>query len=96
MKDTLKRLLLKGINNEYLEFLSLMGKGDVFKLPYDDVCELCRRYSRGKFKADKNIPSSQFLKSVAKIGVTRAEIGDLFKILESDIFNSLNSQMDIF
>ena len=72
-----------------------MGIGDVFQLPYDDVCELCRRYSRGKFKADKNIPPSQFLKYAAEIGVTRAEIGDLFKILESDIIISLNSQMDI-
>ena len=72
-----------------------MGTGDVFQLPYDDVCELCRRYSRGKFKTGKNILSSQFLKSTAWIGVTRAEIGDSFKIFESDIISSLNSQMDI-
>ena len=32
---------------------------------------------------------------VAGIGVTRAEIANLFKILEYDIINSLNSQMDI-
>ena len=82
-KDTLKILLLKGIKNEYLEILSVMGTSYVFQLPYDDVFELCRRYSRGKFKADKNIPFSQFLKSAAEIGVTRDEIGDLFKILES-------------
>ena len=29
-KDTLKKLLLKGIKNEYLEILSLMGTSDVF------------------------------------------------------------------
>ena len=46
---------------EYLEILSLMGTCDVFQLSYDDVCELCRRYSRGKFKTGKNIPSSQSL-----------------------------------
>ena len=55
----MKKLLLKGIKNEYLEILSLMGTSDVFQLSYDDVCELCRRYSRGKFKISKNIPSSQ-------------------------------------
>ena len=38
-----------------------MGTGDVFQLSYDDVCELCRRYSRGKFNTSKNIPSSQSL-----------------------------------
>ena len=36
-----------------------MGIGDIFQLSYDNVCELCRRYSRGKFKISKNIPSSQ-------------------------------------
>ena len=35
------------------------------------------------------------MKYAAGIGVTRDEIGDLFKILESDIISSLNSQMDI-
>ena len=58
-KDTLKKLLLKGIKNEYLEILNLMGTGDVSQLSYDNVCELCRRYSRGKFNISKNIPSSQ-------------------------------------
>ena len=67
-----------------------MGTGDVFQLPYDDVCELCRSYSRGKFKTGKNISSSQLLNFAAGIGVTRAEIGDLFKILEFDIINSRN------
>ena len=60
-KDTLKKNLLKGIKNEYLEILSLMGTGDVFQLSYDDVCELCSMYSRGKFKTGTNIPSSQSL-----------------------------------
>ena len=36
-----------------------MGTGDVFQLSYDNVCQLCRRYSRGKFNISKNIPSSQ-------------------------------------
>lgn len=94
-KDTLNRLLLKGIKNEYLEILSLMGTGDVFQLPYDDVYELCRRYSRGKFNTGKNIPSSQFLKSAAGIGITKVEIGNLFEIFKTDIISSLNSPMDI-
>ena len=55
----MKILLLKGIRNEYLEILSLMGTCDIFQLSYDNVCELCRRYSRGKFKISKNTPSFQ-------------------------------------
>ena len=41
-KETLKTLLLKGIQDEYLEILNLMGTCDVFQLPYDDIYELCR------------------------------------------------------
>ena len=67
-KETLKTLLLKGIQDEYLETLNLTGIGDVFQLSYDDVCELCIRYSRGNFNTDKNFeePSSRFLKFAAK------------------------------
>ena len=35
-----------------------MGTGDVSQLSYDNIYELCRRYSRGRFKISKNIPSS--------------------------------------
>jgi chromatin segregation and condensation protein Rec8/ScpA/Scc1 (kleisin family) len=67
-KETLKTLLLKGIQDKFLEILNLMGTCDVFQLPYDDICELCRRYSRGNFKIGKNSRelSSLFLKSVAR------------------------------
>ena len=37
----------------------MIGTGDLFQLSYDNVCELCRRYSRGKFKICKNSNSSQ-------------------------------------
>ena len=53
-KETLKTLLLKGIQAEYLEILNVMGIGNVFQLAYDDICELCRRYSSGNFKTGKN------------------------------------------
>ena len=50
-KEILKTRLLKGIKDKFLELLNLIGKGDVFQLSYDDVCELCIRYSRGISKA---------------------------------------------
>jgi len=53
-KEILKTLILRGIKDKFLELLNLIGKGDVFQLSYDDVCELCIRYSRGISKAGKN------------------------------------------
>ena len=74
-----------------------MGKCDVFQLSYDDVCELCIRYSRGNsniFKNSKEI-SSRFLKSATKIGVLGVEINNLFKHFNVDINGSLNSQLGV-
>jgi len=39
-KETLKTILLKGIKDDFLEPLNLIGEGDVSHLPYDDVFEL--------------------------------------------------------
>ena len=96
-KETLKTLLLKGIQDKYLEILNLMGAGDVFQLLYDDVCELCIRYSRGNFKNGKNSkePSSRFLKFAAKLGALGAEIGNLFENFNANINGSLNSQLGV-
>jgi hypothetical protein len=96
-KETLKILLLKGIHDESLEILNLMGTCDVFQLPYDDICELCRRYSRGNFKTGNNSsePSSQYFKSIAKIRAIGAEISNSIEIFKADIISSLNSQLDI-
>jgi hypothetical protein len=96
-KEALKILLLKGIHDESLEILNLMGTGDVFQLPYDDICELCRRYSRGNFKTSKNSsePSSQYFKSTTKTRDIGFEISNSIEIFKDDIISSLNSQLDI-
>ena len=72
-----------------------MGIGNVFQLAYDDICELCRRYSRGKFKIGKNCKKllSLFFKSAAKTRVSRAEISNVFKNSNADINDSLNSEL---
>ena len=72
-----------------------IGTGNVFQLAYDDICELCRRYSRGKFKTGKNSKErlSLFLKSTAKTRVLRAEISNVFKNSNAGINDSLNSKL---
>ena len=96
-KEILKTLLLKRIQAECLEILNLIGTGNVFQLAYDDICELCKRYSRGSFNTSKNSKEivSLFLKSVAKTRVLRAEIGNLFETSNGDINNSRNSELVI-
>ena len=85
-KETLKTLLLKRIQANYLEILNLKGTSNVFQLAYDDICELCRRYSRGNFKTGKNYsnPSFQSLKYAARTRVIGDEINNLFEISKDD------------
>ena len=96
-KDILKTLILKGIKDEILEILNLIEKSDIFQLSYDDVCDLCIRYSRGISKADKNSREfSSFLsKSARRTGDIRDEISDLFEHFKVDFIFSLNSQLHV-
>ena len=65
-------------------------------MSYDDVCELCIRYSRGISKAGKNSRDvcSFFSKSATRIGDTRAEINTLFENFKVDFISSLSSKLD--
>jgi len=96
-KEILKTLLLKGIKDEFLELLNLIGKCNVFQLSYDDVCELCIRYSRGISKAGKNSRefSSFFSKSSTRTRDIRVEINVLFENFKVDFISSLNSKLDV-
>ena len=43
----LKTILLRGIRDEHLDILNLLGKGDISKESYQDILTLCRRISQG-------------------------------------------------
>ena len=43
----LKTILLRGIRDEHLDILNLLGKGDISKESYQDILTLCRRSLRG-------------------------------------------------
>ena len=51
--DVLNIILLLGIREYYLGMLNLLGKGDILKEPFENIFELCRRYSRGSSRANK-------------------------------------------
>jgi len=96
-KEILKTILLKGNKDKFLELLNLRGKGDVFQLSYDDVCELCIRYSIGISKAGKNFRDvcSFFSESATRIGDIRGEINALFENFKVDFVSSLNEKLDV-
>ena len=51
--DVLKKILLRGIREDFLGMLNLLGKGDISKESFENIVELCRRYYRGSFRTNK-------------------------------------------
>ena len=49
----LKIILLRGIRDDYLDMLNLLGKGDISKECFEKIVELCKRYSRGSSRSNK-------------------------------------------
>jgi hypothetical protein len=47
LSEVLKVTMIKGMKDEWVETLNLMGKGDIYQEAYDDIVLLCIRCSRG-------------------------------------------------
>ena len=70
--------------------LNLMAAGDISQKSFEEIIELCRKYSRSKSKARKGIRA---IKSVGG-GVTRKKLGNLLENFKTDILGTLSSQID--
>ena len=71
--DAVCTLFLKGIQEELMETLNLMASGDVSHKSLEEICEMCRNYSRSRTKIIKGIrnPYNRNLKGSPPGGVTR-------------------------
>jgi hypothetical protein len=95
-KDILKTILLKGVRDDSLDMLNMLGKGDISKESYDEIVNLCKRCSRGAARnrsISRDTTFSRVQKS-ASGGATRAEIGNLLEDFKTDMLSSFASQMD--
>ena len=83
--DTLKNISLRTIRDEWIDFLDLMSRGDVYQLSFEEICETWKHISRGKARVGK---SASRLVSQAKPG----NFLDDFKI---EIRSSLKKQVQM-
>jgi len=83
---------LKGVRDDCLDMLNMLGKGDISKESYDEIVNLCKRCSRGATNKSKRRDNtySRAQKS-ASGGVTRAEIGNLLEEFKTEILSSFSS-----
>jgi hypothetical protein len=87
--------MLRGIKDNCMDLLNLMGEGDISQVGYDDIYDLCRRYSRGISKHGKGLRdiSTRITKS-SIAGVSCAKLANLSEDFKTDILSSLASQSD--
>ena len=91
--ELVRTIFLKGIREEYMDDLNLMGRGDISALSFEEIAELCEKYSRSKAKMGKRTLSSRVTKT-ASASVTRDEIGNLLEEFKTDLLSTLGNQID--
>ena len=100
--DVLKIILLRGIRDEFLDMLNLLGKGDISKDPFKKILELCKRYSRGSSRNNRRDKWDKLECDVFDIsqkssngGTTHAEIGNLLENFKIEMMSSISSEIDV-
>ena len=97
--DVLKIMLLLGIREEFLRMLNLLGKGDISKEYFENIVEICRRYSRGSSRTNKwdKLERDIFdrTQKSSNGGATRAEIGNLLEKFKIEMMSSISLEIDV-
>ena len=94
--NVLKNTLIRGMKDQWVETLNIMGKGDIYQESYPNIIDLCIRCSRGNMRL-KSAERDTFTREnkTSNEGVTRAEIGNLLEDFKTDILGTLTTQFDI-
>ena len=51
--NVLKIIMFRGIRDDCLDMLNLLGMGDISKESFGNTMELCKRYSRGSSRNNR-------------------------------------------
>ena len=100
--DLLKIILLHGIRDVFLDMLNLLGKGDISKESFEKIVELCKRYSRGSSRNNRQEKWDKLERDVFDItqkssngGATRVEIVNLLENFKREMMSSISSEIDV-
>ena len=100
--DVLKIILLRGIRDEFLDMLNLLGKGDISKEPFENIIELYKRYSRGSSRNNKwekwDKLERDFFNRTQKSSngvATQVEIGNILENFKTEMMSSISSKIDV-
>jgi len=88
--NVLKTTLIKGMKEQWIETLNIMGKGDTYQENFANIIDLCIRSSRGSTRL-RPVEHDRFIrdKKVSGEGVTYAENGNLLENFKTDILGTV-------
>eukprot|EP00253_Pinus_taeda_P028979 PITA_28979 len=94
--NVLKTTLIRGMKEQWIETLNIMGKGDIYQESFADIIGLCIRSLRGSTRI-KPTEHDRFAREnkISSEVVTRMEIGNLFENFKTDILGTLTTQLDV-
>lgn len=94
--NVLKTTMIKGMKDQWVETLNIMGKGDIYQEYYDNIINLCIRCSRGNIRLKPAGHDAIMRDSKASRGsITRVKIDNLLEYFKTDILGTLTTQLDI-
>ena len=76
--STIRNLFLRGLIDDAINNLNFLGQRDIAQEPFDQICDLCRKFSRNQSRSDKGIRSKNI-----KLGSTDAMIIGLENKMEN-------------
>lgn len=92
----LKNTLIKGMKEQWIETLNIMGKGDVYQEDYVDIIKFCIRCSKGSTRlklAEHDVTTRD--RKISSGSITRAKIGNLLEDFKTYILGTLITQLVI-
>ena len=88
--------MIKGMKDQWVETLNILGKGDIYQEDYDNIIDLCIRCSRGSTSLKPAVCNAITRDNKAAGGsITRVKIGNLLEDFKTDIMGTLTTQLDI-
>ena len=94
--NVLKTALIRGMKEQWIETLNIMGKGDIYQENFADIIDLCIRSSRGSTRL-KPTEHDMIIRDrkISSGDITHAEINNLLEDFKTDILGTLTTQFDI-
>jgi hypothetical protein len=94
--EVIKANLIKGMKDEWVETLNIMGKGNIYQETYEDIVPLCIRCSRGSARTRSRMWMTLTRNNnISSGGVMRAEVSNLLENFKTYILSTLTTQLDV-